>query len=126
MDATLYRADGTKENIQPANGTDFTLEEICTLLDCDMMEVVTTGDPAMIFIGDEEARCKNDFLINQEATRIFREAAGIPNTPDGARQYFSQVMAGMGDNVIFCGDNEEEEPYTIAGNVIYCSSVMLK
>ena len=125
MDATLYRADGTKENIQPANGTDFKIEELYGLIGCDMVEVMSTGDPAMIFIGDEEARCKNDFLINQEATRIFRESNGIPNTLKGARQYFSEVMAGMGDNVIFCGDNEEE-PYTIAGDVVYCPSVMLK
>lgn len=118
MDATLYRADGTKENIQPANGTDFKIEELYGLIGCDMVEVMSTGDPAMIFIGDEEARCKNDFLINQEATRIFRESNGIPNTLEGARQYFSEVMAGMGDN--------EEEPYTIAGDVIYCPSVMLK
>lgn len=125
MDATLYRADGTKENIQPANGTDFKIEELYGLIGCDIVEVVDTGDPAMILIGDEEARCKDDFLINREATRIFRESNGIPNTPEGARTYFNKVMAGMGDNVIFYGDREEE-PYTIVGDIIYCPSVMLK
>lgn len=125
MDATLYRANGTQENIQPANGTDFQIEEIYTLLDCDMVEPISTGDPAMMMIGDEEARCKSDFLINREATRIFRESNGIPNTPEGARKYFDEVMAGMGDNVIFCGDREEE-PYTIVGDIIYCPSVMLR
>ena len=37
MDATLYRADGTKEAIQPENGTDFKLEELYRLprLQCD-------------------------------------------------------------------------------------------
>lgn len=125
MDATLYRANGTQENIQPANGTDFQIEEIYTLLGCDMVEPIGTGDPAMMMIGDEEARCKNDFLINREATRIFRESNGIPNTPEGARTYFNEVMAGMGDSVIFCGDREEE-PYTIVGDIIYCPSVMLK
>jgi hypothetical protein len=125
MDATLLRADGTKEDIQPANGTDFTFDELYPVLGCDDIEVINTGDPAMIMLGDEEARFKNDFLINREATRIFRESAGIPNTPEGARAYFNEVMAGMGDNVIFCGDREEE-PYTIAGDVVYCPSVMLK
>lgn len=125
MDATLYRADGTQENIQPANGTNFKLEELYSLIGCDMVEVVGTGDPAMIFIGDEEARCKDDFIINQEATRILRESAGIPNTPEGARQRFNEVMAGMGANEMFCGDRDDE-PYTVVGNVIYCPSVMLK
>lgn len=125
MDATLYRADGTKENIQPANGTDFKIEEIYNLLGCDMVELINIADPAMIMIGDEEARCKNDYLINREATRIFRESNGIPNTPDGAQQHFSEVMAEMGNNVIFCGDTDDE-PYTIAGDVIYCPSVMLR
>lgn len=125
MDATLYRADGTQENIQPANGTDFKLEELYGLIGCDMVEVVGTGDPAMIFISDEEARCKDDFIINQEATRILRESAGIPNTPEGARQRFNEVMAGMGANEMFCGDRDDE-PYTVVGNVIYCPSVMLK
>jgi hypothetical protein len=125
MDATLYRADGTQENIQPANGTDFKIEELYGLIGCDMVEVVGTGDPAMIFIGDEEARCKDDFIINQEATRILRESAGIPNTPEGARERFNEVMAGMGANEMFCGDRDDE-PYTVVGNVIYCPSVMLK
>lgn len=125
MDATLYRADGTQENIQPANGTDFKIEEIYAVLNCDMVEPINTGDPAMIMIGDEEARLKNNFLINREATRIFRESNGIPNTPEGAQAHFSAVMAGYGDNVIFCGDMDEE-PYTIVGDVIYCPSVMLR
>lgn len=125
MDAILYRADGTQEVVAPANGSDFKSEEIYRLLKCDMLEPINCGDPAMLMIGDEEARLKDGATINSEATRIFREGNGIPNTPEGARQYFNEVMAGMGDSVIFCGDRDEE-PYTIVGDVIYCASKMLK
>lgn len=125
MDATLLRADGTKEDIQPTNGIDFKSEELYKLLGCDMIEPIDAGDPVMLMIGDEEARLKDGCVINREATRIYREGNGIPNTPEGARAYFNEVMAGMGDSVIFCGDLEEE-PYTIVGDVVYCPSLMLR
>lgn len=125
MDATLYRADGTQENIQPENGTDFKLQQLYPLLGCRMVEVVSTGDPSMILITDEEAKCKDDYIINREATRIYREGNGIPNTLEGARAYYREVMARMGGNVIYI-TCEDDEPFTIAGDVIYCPSVMLK
>lgn len=126
MDATLYRADGTQENIQPANDTDFQLDEMCKILKCDYVENIRTGDPAMIMLGDEEARLKDGYVINVEATRIYREGNGIPNSPEGARKYFNEVMADMGDAVILYTGDEDEEPYTIVGDVIYCPSVMLR
>lgn len=125
MDAILYRADGTKEVVTPENGTDFKIEELYRHLNCDMVEEINTGDPAMLMIGDEEGRIKNGATLNLEATRIYREGNGIPNTPEGARKYFNEVMEGMGDSVIFCGDREEE-PYTVFGDVVYCTSKMLK
>lgn len=125
MDATLYKADGTIQTITPENGKDFQLAELYGLLGCRMIEVTQTGDPAMIFIGDESARLHNDVCINREATRIFREGNDIPNDPKDVRVYFNEVMEEMGDSLIFCGDRDEE-PYTIVGTVIYCPSVMLK
>lgn len=76
MDATLYLTDGTQKEITPTNGTDFQLDELCKLLNCDMVEVINIGDPMMIMIGDEDGRCKENFIINQEAMRIYREGIG--------------------------------------------------
>ena len=126
MSATLYSANGTQREIKPANGKYFTLEELCAQLHCQYIEVINCGDPAMIMIGDEESRLHDDFVINVEATRICREGLGVPTTPEGARAYFKQVIEQYGDSAIICFDPEVEEPYTVAGDVIYCPSIMLK
>lgn len=121
MSATLYRADGTSEDITPENGVSFTIEELHRVLNCRTVELIRTGDPSMIMLGDEEARLQDDFSINIEATRIFRDSAGIVDP----WEHFKQVMENSGPNVIFYGD-ENEEPYTIAAGVIYCPSVMFR
>jgi len=125
MTATLYKSDGTREEISPKNGRQFTWSEVREILGCYMLEPINTGDPSMLMMGDEEARCCDEYTINREATRIFREGNGIPNTPKGARQYFNEVMAGMGDAVIFVGDRDEE-PYTIVGDVLYMPNAMME
>lgn len=121
MSATLYRADGTSEDITPKNGVHFTIEELHRVLNCRTVELIRTGDPNMIMLGDEESRLRDDYSINIEATRIFRDSAGIVNP----WEHFKQVMANAPPNVIFCGD-DDEEPYTIAADVIYCPSVMFR
>jgi hypothetical protein len=124
MTATLYKADGTREEVTPKNGNTFTWDEMSAILGCRILEPINTGDPSMMMIGDDEARCRDEYTINREATRIFREGNGVPNTPEGARQYFNEVMADMGDAEIFVGDRDEE-PYTIVGDVLYMPSAMM-
>lgn len=122
MDATLYRADGTIENITPENGKDFKLAELYKLLGCRTIEVICTGDPAMIFIGDDEAQLMDDCVKNETATRIYREGNGIF---DAAHEW-AEAKANAPENFIFIEPEAGHEPYTIYGDVIYCPSVMLK
>ena len=122
MSATLYRADGSREEIEAENGRDFTAAEIYKLLGCDMLEVINTGDPNMIFIGDEEARLSDEYVINVEATRIYRDSLGITD-PHAAK---AAELAEMAKHYSFVIDvSMDDEPYSIAGDVIYCPSVML-
>ena len=124
MLATLYKADGTSQEITPSNGSTFTWDEMRNLLGCSKLESFNAGDPSMVMIGDEEARCKDEYIINQKATQIFRDGHGITEP----RATFDANMKAMkemfGDGVIFMGDMSEE-PYTIVGNVLYIPEVML-
>ena len=62
--ATLYKSNGEIiENIEPANGRRFTLEELYKLLNCDTVERVFIRGTEVIMIIDENG--------NPKATRIF-------------------------------------------------------
>ena len=56
---TLYKTDGTQEEVNPSNGKNFTLDELYKLLDCDTIEVIylqeETKPKDLIMIGDEES-----------------------------------------------------------------------
>lgn len=57
MNALLIKATGESQFITPKNGTDFTLEELYTLIGCDLIEVVyPLVDNGNIFIIDEEGK----------------------------------------------------------------------
>ena len=124
MSATLYLADGTKQEIVPANGTDFKCAELYKLLGCSTLEVIDTGDPVMIMIGDENARLNDDCVINLEATRIYREGHGIGDPWKHKEAVLQQMKEMYGDSFIDVTDNGE--PYTIIGNVVYCTTGMLR
>jgi hypothetical protein len=125
MLATLYKTDGTSQEITPGNGSTFTWDEMRNLLCCSMLEPIDAGDPSMVMIGDEEARCKDEFVINQKATQIFRDGNGITD-PRATFEANMKAMKEMyGDGFIFMGD-PDEEPYTIAGDILYIPQVMLK
>lgn len=59
MNALLIKATGESSSITPKNGTNFTLEELYQLLECDMIEVLyPVYDSDCIFIIDEEGKLK--------------------------------------------------------------------
>lgn len=103
--AELLKADGTKQEVTPKDGENFSLEELRELIGCDMIEVIYLNNDAyhcddpdsMIFIGDEEGRFANDFKINDEATKIYCDSWNV--------------------------DSDE---WFIVGNIIHCPSKMLK
>lgn len=54
--AQLIKTDGTTIEVEPKNGTDFTLDELRELIGCDWIEVVRCRKDGMILIVDEEGR----------------------------------------------------------------------
>ena len=61
----------SKIDINPNNGTDFTLEELYKHLECNMIEVVYFNDNTIMIV-DEEGKLQ-DKMINTDATYIFRK-----------------------------------------------------
>jgi len=73
--ATLYEATAhyqtSFKEIEPLNGTDFTLKELYKHLECDTIEVVYFNDDTMMII-DEMGKI-NDKHYNNQATYILRD-----------------------------------------------------
>ena len=68
MASTLYRADGTKETIAPANGSHWTLEELQALVG-GYIEVLRTLSGRYMVV-DEEGKLKNK-PINRVASATY-------------------------------------------------------
>ena len=98
--AQLLKTDGTIEEISPKNGTDFTIQELYSLIGCDTIEVIYLNndgeDEDLIFIGDEEARLVDEPKLNVAATVMYRESWNVGY------------------------------PYDIVGNIVVCKSKELK
>jgi hypothetical protein len=68
--ATLYKSDGTRTEVQPANGRKgFQLDELYKLLGCDTIEIVRI-DAKRIMVIDEEGKYRKPIVYNREASRI--------------------------------------------------------
>jgi hypothetical protein len=67
---TLLRTDGTSTEVQPKNGTNYSLEELYELLGCEMIEVVYTQDNNTILICDEEGTFVASPQRNHAASRL--------------------------------------------------------
>lgn len=73
--ATLIKTDGTRLDVQPENGTDFSLDELYKMLDCDMVEVIYLDDERMMFL-DENGKLKPQ-KVNQMNHVATHEAAMV-------------------------------------------------
>lgn len=80
--ATLYRADGTQEEVSPRNPREgFTLEELYRMLDCSLVEVAYPqegySDPTFlkpknqIMIVDEEFLYNKEPFFNAVASKLY-------------------------------------------------------
>lgn len=56
--ATLYRVDGTREEVSPRNGESFELDEVYQILGIEVVQVVHTKDGTLLLI-DEEGKLNN-------------------------------------------------------------------
>lgn len=71
MKATIYRTDGEMQEITPANGKEFQLEELQKIVG-GLIEIIPCNDSNLIMILDEEGKLKNK-PFNSEATELVSE-----------------------------------------------------
>lgn len=98
--ATLYRFTGEIEDVTPADGKAFGLQELYTLLDCNMVEFIPFPD-GRTMICDERGRL-NGSEMNPEAMKVWAQVwpkEKYPVNNDG-------IVVG---NVLICEDYPEDE-----------------
>lgn len=91
--ARIYKAHGEMINIEPKNGTDFSLEEMQAIVSGYIEIVYLQNEKIMVL--NEEGKLKG-LAINHEATRIFRKS--YPYTND--------VIVG---DVLVCNETEVKQ-----------------
>jgi hypothetical protein len=96
--ATLLRADGSAETLQPSNGVHWNLEELQTLVG-GYIEVARTTDGKYLVL-DEEGKLKRKPL-NVAATRIYQH---------GRRDVIVGDAVVVDTKLEMNGPDEEEEP----------------
>lgn len=96
--ATLYTTDGHAKEITPANGTDFTLDEMYGYVG-DPVEFLALPSGQVMLINEEGKL--NDLPKNEQATEIWKREYPIEQYPD---------------------NNDE----LIVGNAIVCDAEMVK
>jgi len=69
MKAQVIKANGTVTEVEPSNGTDFSLAEMYEHTGCNMIQIVASKDGRMIIV-DEEGKM-NGKQINKKATDIY-------------------------------------------------------
>lgn len=78
--ATLYKPNDEMDLVSPENGTDFQLEELYELLECDMIQVISLGCTKRfgqtIMVIDESGKLKMH-IANEEATKLAWKQHGI-------------------------------------------------
>ena len=72
--ATIYKTDGTEEEVQPQNGTDFSLKELQGFVGGYIELVSLPGEKKLMVVNEEG---KIDRLpLNQKATELFHKCKG--------------------------------------------------
>lgn len=68
--ATIYKTDGTEENVQPKNGKDFKLEELQPVVE-GYIEIVRLRDGRLMIVNEEGMLMKLPY--NRIASQIARQ-----------------------------------------------------
>lgn len=76
--ALLLLTDPNVKTVDPKNETDFKLEELYEMLECDMIEVVPLKHDYIMIIDEEGKLKEKDF--NSPATQVYHTA--FPNIHD--------------------------------------------
>lgn len=78
--ALAIRPDGAEAVVFP-KGKHFTLDEMYSIIGCDMVQMVVLDDGRLMWC-DEEAKLKRELpAVNHVATWLYWKAGGIPGSP---------------------------------------------
>jgi hypothetical protein len=104
--ATIFYPDGTSREVSPANGTDFQLDELRSIVG-GHIEIIPTRD-GRIMVLNEEGKLEG-LPANEEAGALVDLM-----TPERVRE----MKEEWGDALIIVGDPDEVD--YIAGTVLVC------
>ena len=76
MKAKLLKVSGEVMEIEPKNGTDFTLDELHEHLQCSLIEVIYLNQDDIMVVDDEGKLASNN-VINVNATVLAQENQAI-------------------------------------------------
>lgn len=111
--ALLLKADGTQQVIMPADPKKgFTLQECYKLMNCTIIETRELFDGRTLIL-DEEGKFKDDFKVNQAATKLYRKGRM------SAAEYREKMKAQYGDMFIDMSE-DDPNPDDVVGDVIVC------
>ena len=113
----IYYADGRQEERAPANGQDYSLEEMQAIVG-GYIETVPCKQPGMMMVVNEEGKLLG-LPRNDKATAL----AALPTSAD-----LAALRLMWGDDVILIGDHpldSEAEDY-IAGDVLVCENKQVR
>lgn len=89
--AWLLDTDGSKKEVVPKNGSEFTLPELYEMLECELVQVLPTHQPGMIMIFDKEGKMK-DNEVNLQATVILEDYLFVGDVIVGKALYCPREM----------------------------------
>ena len=76
MKAKLMKASGEVVEIEPKNGTDFSLDELYEHLQCSLVEVINLNQNDIMVV-DEEGKWASNNVVNVNATKCAQENKAI-------------------------------------------------
>lgn len=76
MKAKLLKASGEVMEIEPKNGTNFTLDELYEHLNCSLVEVINLNQDDIMVV-DEEGKWASNKGVNLNATKCAQENQAI-------------------------------------------------
>ena len=76
MKAKLLKASGEVVEIEPKNGTNFTLDELYKHLNCSLIEVVNLNQDDIMVV-DDEGKLTSNNVVNVNATKLAQENQAI-------------------------------------------------
>lgn len=89
--AFLLDTDGSKKEVLPKDGKEFTLPELYEMLDCELVQVLPTPQSGMMMIFDEEGKMK-DNEVNLQATAILKDYLFVGDVIVGKALYCPREM----------------------------------